>query len=104
MRDNSAPETRWSFLTNHAHVLACVAAEPTLRVREIAGRTGITERATQRIICDLEEAGYLARRRVGRRNHYDIAGDRPLHHPAERRIRSGPLLGVLVGTVPPPTP
>lgn len=73
----------WTFLTNHAHVLLCIAADPTLRVREMAGRVGITERATMRIIGDLEAAGYLVRQRVGRRTAYRLRLDRPMRHAAE---------------------
>ena len=73
----------WTFLTNHARVLICIARDPELRVRDVAQKIGITERAAQLIITDLEEAGYLVRTRVGRRNTYTINGDRPFRHPAE---------------------
>lgn len=73
----------WTFLTNHSHVLLCIAADPGIRGRDIAERVGITERSAQSIIRDLEEAGYLTRRRVGRRNHYEIHPDLPLRHPVE---------------------
>lgn len=74
----------WTFLTNHSHVLLCVAADPTARGRDIADRVGITERSAQSIIADLVDAGYLTRRRVGRRNHYEVHADLPLRHPLER--------------------
>lgn len=58
----------WTFLTNHAHVLLCIAADPEARMRDVAVRVGVTERAVQRIVADLAEGGYLAVGRVGRRN------------------------------------
>jgi anti-anti-sigma factor len=73
----------WTFLTNHARVLICIAHAPEARVRDIADTIGITERATQIIISDLEEARYLTRSRIGRRNTYTISPDRPFRHPAE---------------------
>jgi anti-anti-sigma factor len=73
----------WTFLTNHARVLICIAHAPEARVRDIADKIGITERATQIIIGDLEEARYLTRSRVGRRNTYTINPERPFRHPAE---------------------
>lgn len=76
----------WTFLTNHGHVLLCLAARPTLRVRDIAAEVGITERATLRILADLETAGYLARRRIGRRTRYEPRLDRPLRHPVEATL------------------
>jgi predicted transcriptional regulator len=73
----------WNFLTNHAHVLLCVWEDPEARVRDIATRVGITERAVQRILQELESEQYLQRERVGRRNRYRVRGDRPLRHPVE---------------------
>ena len=73
----------WTFLSNHGHVLLAIAADPQARVRDIAERVGITERAAQLIIADLEHAGYLTRSRVGRRNSYSLARGRPFRHPAE---------------------
>jgi DNA-binding transcriptional ArsR family regulator len=73
----------WTFLTNHAHVLLCLAADPGLRVRDIADRVGITERAALRILADLADAGYLERVRVGRRNAYRLRLDGPMRHPVE---------------------
>ncbi|MFC4117665.1 MarR family transcriptional regulator [Nonomuraea zeae] len=73
----------WTFLTNHARVLLAIAADPMVRVRDIAANIGITERAAQGIVRDLEEAGYLRRSRVGRRNRYQIIPHRPFRHPAE---------------------
>jgi DNA-binding MarR family transcriptional regulator len=91
----SAPEPTWTFLTNHAHVLLTIAAEPEIRIRDIASEVGITERAAHRIVADLEEAGYLKVTKVGRRNEYVVLRDLPLRHPAERHHRIGELLKVL---------
>lgn len=88
-------EHRWTFLTNHAHVLLCVAADPDVRLREVAARVGITERATQRIVAELETAGYLSHERVGRRNHYEVNASLPLRHPLEDHLEIGALLRVL---------
>ncbi|MFH1764314.1 MAG: winged helix-turn-helix domain-containing protein [Gemmatimonadota bacterium] len=73
----------WTFLTNHAHVLICVHEDPSIRTRDIAVRVGITERAVQRLISDLCEAGYVTRTREGRRNHYEVHSEKPLRHPVE---------------------
>lgn len=85
----------WTFLTNHAHVLLAIDADPDLRLRDIAERVGITERAAQRIVTELEESGYLSVRREGRRNVYRIQRSRPLRHPTEAHHRIGQLLSVL---------
>ncbi|MAQ16307.1 MAG: ArsR family transcriptional regulator [Sandaracinus sp.] len=74
----------WTFLSNHAHALMCIARDPDARVRDIAAAVGITERAVQRILRELEEAGVLVRERRGRRNHYVIEGHCPLRHPLEQ--------------------
>jgi len=73
----------WTFLTNHAHVLLCVWEDSEARVRDIATRVGITERAVQRILQELESEQYLHRERVGRRNRYRVRADRPFRHPVE---------------------
>lgn len=73
----------WTFLTNHAHVLLCLAQDADLRIRDLAQRVGITERAVQRIVHDLVEAGYLGVEKAGRRNHYTVRADQPLRHPVE---------------------
>ena len=72
------------FLTNHAHVLICIAEQPDVRIRDIADRVGITERAAQRIVADLADEGYVVRKRVGRRNEYKVKKDAPLRHPLQR--------------------
>lgn len=74
----------WTFLTNHAHVLICITEEPDIRGRDIASRVGVTERAAQAIIADLVAAGYVQRRRDGRRNHYSVNPDAPMRHPLDQ--------------------
>ncbi|MFM7320610.1 MAG: helix-turn-helix transcriptional regulator [Armatimonadota bacterium] len=76
-------ETRWTFLTNHSHVLICLARDPELRLRDVAQRVGITERAVQRIVAELEVAGAITRERDGRRNRYAVHADVKLRHPIE---------------------
>lgn len=85
----------WTFLTNHTHVLFCIAEDPDIRTRDVAERVGITERATQRIIAELERAGYLTHERVGRRNHYEVLDDSPLRHPLEDHVAVADLLELL---------
>jgi len=85
----------WTFLTNHAHVLISLAEDPTLRIRDLAMRVGITERAVQRIIADLETAGYLTHERDGRRNLYRVRANRPLRHPVEAHQTLAALLEAL---------
>lgn len=89
----------WTFLTNHSHVLLCIAANPDILTRDIADLVGITERSAQRIIAELEEAGYLSHKRVGRRNHYEVYPDRPLRHPLESHLEIDALLDVLTPAV-----
>lgn len=79
-----ADSSTWTFLTNHAHVLIAISRDPELRQRDISLLVGITEGAVQRILLELEEAGFLLRERVGRRNRYHVHADRPLRHPLER--------------------
>ena len=94
----------WTFLTNHAHVLLCVASDPGMRVRDIADCVGITERAVHRIVSDLVEAGHLRRQRVGRRNHYEIDRGLTLRHPLERDHDVGRLLSELLEDPPRASP
>ena len=93
----------WTFLTNHAHVLLCVAEYPNARLRDIAEMVGITERAAQRIVTELEDAGYLDRVREGRRNRYLLNTAMPLRHPLDSDHRIGELLAAFA-TVPAPHP
>ena len=83
---------QWTFLTNHAHVLLCVADNPSIRLRDIAELVGITERAAQRIVGELEEAGYIDRFREGRRNNYQLNPSMPLRHPLDSNHRISELL------------
>jgi DNA-binding Lrp family transcriptional regulator len=86
----------WTFLSNHGHVLVALAADPQARMRDVAERVGITERAVQLIVRDLQQAGYLDIRRVGRRNTYTVVTTLPLRHPLEQHARIGDLLEVLL--------
>lgn len=79
----SSPVASWTFLSNHGHVLLLIARDPELRLGDVARRVGITERAVQRIIADLEAGNYIRRERWGRRNRYHIEPDLPLRHPVE---------------------
>ena len=90
--------SNWSFLTNHARVLVCIAQDPGIRLRDIGEKVGITERAAHRIVNDLAEAGYISRERHGRRNHYTVELDLPVPDPLARRQRIGDLLDVLGGS------
>ena len=82
----------WTFFTNHTHVLICLAREPEMRLRDVAARVAITERAVQRIVADLEAAEILTRIRDGRRNRYEVHGDRPLRHAVESHCTVGDVL------------
>ncbi len=86
---------RWTFLTNHSHVLILLSRNPSIVLREVAALVGITERAVQRITSDLEEEGFLERIKVGRQNHYRILADQPLRHPIEAHRTIGDLVGLI---------
>jgi len=100
MASHDGAEASWTFLTNHAHVLNCIAEDPESRLRDIAARVGITERAAQGIVSDLETGGYLTRTRVGRRNTYEVHPELPFRHAIERDHQVGELLDLL-GLTPP---
>jgi uncharacterized membrane protein len=102
-QDSEASTSRWDFLTNHAHVLTCVAHDPGIRLRDIASAVGITERAAHRILSELVEEGYVLRERQGRRNRYQVKPDLPLRHPLVEGREVGDLLEVLLGSAPPAT-
>jgi predicted transcriptional regulator len=85
----------WSFLTNHARVLLHIAEDPTVRLRDLGERVGITERAVNRIVSELVAAGYLSRQRTGRRNRYTVHRDRPLPDGFARTQPIGELLAIL---------
>ena len=86
----------FNFLTNHGLALLCVADDPRARMRDIAATVGITERAAQRILGDLVDAGYVSRRRDGRRNEYSVRTDLPLLLPEQRDVDFGSLLNLLL--------
>jgi len=98
MKQDSRPATppRWDFLTNHAHVLVCVARDPGIRLRDIATAVGITERAAHRIVSELVEEGYVVRERQGRRNHYQVQAKLRLRHPLVDEREIGELLRLLL--------
>lgn len=86
----------WTFLSNHAHVLISLAAEPMLPLRDVAQRVGITERSVQRIVSELETGGYLVRTREGRCNRYTLRKTQPLRHPIEMHRRVGDLIEMVL--------
>jgi DNA-binding MarR family transcriptional regulator len=91
------PAAGWTFLTNHAHVLFCIAQDPEVRLRDVAARVGITERAVQRIVTDLEAEGYLAVTKEGRRNRYQVDYEQRLRHPIERHRTVRSLIELVLG-------
>jgi DNA-binding MarR family transcriptional regulator len=92
----SSPEQKtWTFLTNHAQVLLCLAEDPDIRLRDVAERVGITERATQRILAELVESGYVTTTRVGRRNRYVVDREHAMRHTAQIGHDIGTLLEAL---------
>jgi len=95
MKSDSNDEHVWRFVTNHAHVLECIYADPDARLRDIAASVGITERTAAQIVRDLEHAGYLTKTRNGRRNRYDVHGGLPLRHPRHRHRTVGDLIRFL---------
>ena len=86
----------WDFLTNHAHVLLCVARDPNIRLRDLAAAIGITERAAHRILSELVDEGYVLREKEGRRNRYEVMPSQRLRHPLVDERQVGDLLKVLV--------
>ena len=93
-----APASRtWTFLTNHGHVLLTIADDPDVRLRDVAARVGITERAAQLIVADLVRDGYLSKQRIGRRNHYAVVHGRRFRHPAEAKHPVDALLAIFRG-------
>lgn len=91
--------SEWTFLTNHAHVLFCVAQDPEIRLRDVAEAVGITERAVQRIVTELEESGYITRHRSGRRNLYVVHKNLPLRHRIEAHRQVSDLIALVVTEV-----
>ena len=94
MSSSSGPKT-WTFLTNHAQVLLCLAETPDIRLRDVAERVGITERATQRILAELIEGGYVKAERIGRRNRYTVDRQHAMRHSAQFGHDIGALLKAL---------
>jgi DNA-binding Lrp family transcriptional regulator len=90
------PNRHWTFLSNHAHVLVCLALDPDARLRDVAASVGITERAVQKIVTDLEQAGIIVRERAGRRNRYSLRLEVPLRHPLESHKTVGVLLSLVL--------
>ena len=88
----------WSFLTNHARALVCIARDPGVRLRDIAERVGITERSAYGIVTDLAEAGYVLKEKDGRRNRYQVQAHLPLPETTARQTSIGEVLAVLVET------
>jgi DNA-binding MarR family transcriptional regulator len=95
LKQDSQVSASWDFLTNHAHVLVCVAQDPGIRLRDIAAAVGITERAAHRILSELVEEGYVLRERRGRRNRYQVKPELPLRHPLFQEREVGELLEAL---------
>jgi predicted ArsR family transcriptional regulator len=91
----------WTFLTNHAHTLICLAQNPEMRLRDIAATVGITERAVQKVITELEQGGFLERERQGRRNVYRIHARQPLRHPVESHCSVQALVRLVIDSRPP---
>lgn len=94
-KEDSGSGIHWTFLTNHAHVLLCLARDPDIRLRDVAQRVNITERAVQKIVADLEKASVLTRTREGRRNHYSVKRSIPLRHPLEAHCDVGQLIDMV---------
>ena len=88
---------RWSFLTNHARVLVCIAHDPGVRLRDIATELGVTERTAYGIVTDLTGAGYVVKHKDGRRNRYQIQAHLPLPEPDSRERTIGEILALLTG-------
>ena len=93
---SAAPGRSWTFLSNHAHVLVCLARDPDTRLRDVADEVGITERAVIKIVGELEECGVITRCREGRRNHYEIDPSIRLRHPVEENRTVGSLLEMVL--------
>ena len=90
-----APQPSWTFLTNHGHVLVCIAQNPDIRISEIADLVGIGERAAHRIVSDLVEGRYVTRKKDGRRNTYSVDYSRHLRHPLEAGHTIGDIFKIL---------
>lgn len=96
MSETHEPSSRWTFLSNHAAVLLCLARDPDARMRDVAEQVGITERAALRIVSHLEEVGTITKKREGRRNHYEINMTAHLRHPLVAKVSVGALLAAIL--------
>ncbi len=94
-RTDGRDEGRWTFLTNHSHVLICLARQPHARLRDVSDQVGITERSVQGIVSDLESGGMITRKREGRRNRYTLHPDAPLRHRVEADCTVSDLLDMV---------
>lgn len=92
---NATPAPTWTFLTNHGHVLVCIAQNPDIRIAEIADLVGIGERAAHRIVSDLVAGRYVIRKKDGRRNTYSVDFSKPLRHPLEAGHTVGEIFKIL---------
>ena len=91
----TSDEKPWRFVTNHTQVLLCIARDPDVRTRDLADQIGVTERAAQRIVADLADAGFVEITRKGRRNHYSINREVEMRHEAQQGHGIGELLDLL---------
>ena len=95
--DHMDSDRHWTLLTNHGRILLMIAQDPDLRIRDLAQSASVTERTAQSIIADLELAGYLTKKREGRRNLYSVNPKRPFRHPAESNHKVGELIDLFTG-------
>lgn len=94
-QEQTGSSVGWTFLTNHSHILVCLASNPTMRIRDLAVAVGITERAVQRILTELEQGEVIVKEREGRRNRYVVKLESPLRHPLESHCTLRELLETL---------
>lgn len=94
--EETLKSSRWTFLTNHTHVLILLATRENIVLREVANAVGITERAVQRIISELEQEGFIAREKIGRQNEYKLNLKKPLRHPVEEKCTIGDLIQFII--------
>ena len=104
MSDDDEAGRSWTLLTGHGHVLVEIARNPDARIRDISPLVGLTERTVQAIVADLEAAGYLTRKRIGRRTRYTVNPDSPFRHKAQQGLRVGPFLDQLTAMADADTP
>lgn len=95
---------KWSFLTNHARALVCIAHDPGVRLRDIAAALDITERSAYSIVTDLTGDGYIVKEKEGRRNRYHVQGELPLPEYVSRKRTIGEVLALLAEASVPATP